>query len=82
MKASYSLSLIQTANSVTDLSDAQFQQLKTDIEAVFQPSSDPTDLPKELRLQAEKELNELPEKMKANIAELRQLIEGKVCPLV
>ncbi|KAF6214749.1 hypothetical protein GE061_009492 [Apolygus lucorum] len=59
------------------LTEEELQTLKEEIEAVFKPNADPTDLPKELRLVAEKELNELPERMKSNIKELKQLIEGE-----
>ncbi|BES89584.1 CRAL_TRIO_N [Nesidiocoris tenuis] len=62
---------------VSDLTDDELTVLRSDLEAVFRANSDPTDLPKDLRLAAEKELNEEPDKMKANIKALKQLIEDE-----
>ena len=54
------------------------EQLQKDIENLFQPKDCPKDLTKELRLRAEEELRENPDRIMDDIAALRRMIEGKV----
>ncbi|XP_024081802.1 clavesin-2-like [Cimex lectularius] len=57
--------------------EKELDVLREELKSVFQPNADPAELPKNLKILAENELNELPDKLRSNIKELRQLIEGE-----
>lgn len=73
------VSQVQLISDLADLNinEDELDDLQEDIDLAYAPKSDPLDISKELRVRAEEELKETPEKLKENIAKLRQLVQGE-----
>ncbi|XP_075214786.1 alpha-tocopherol transfer protein-like [Lycorma delicatula] len=67
---------LQLISDIADLNinDDEIEELQDDIDLAYSPKTDPLDISKELRVRAEEELKETPEKLKENINKLRQLV--------
>ncbi|RZF48646.1 hypothetical protein LSTR_LSTR010736 [Laodelphax striatellus] len=67
---------LQRISDIADLriSEDEVAEVQEEIDLIFEPNTDPLDISKELRVRAEEELRETGEKMRENLAKLRQMV--------
>ncbi|CAH1397414.1 unnamed protein product, partial [Nezara viridula] len=72
-RAGYNIDI--SSIDTSDLTDDERITLQKELEELFQPRDDPSDLPKDLQMAAEKQVNERPGVLKENIRALRELLK-------